>query len=182
MNVEDRITALIGREQGFVNNPADSGGPTNFGITQKKLSGVLGRPASLADVVNLTEQAARAIYRRDFEVAHLDIAPDEVEELLLDIYTNHGPGNFARILQRALGVVVDGDIGPKTRAALAVADGLALYLRLCAERLRFTGRAITKNLKDDDHDGIPDHTEFAYGWLNRQADFVETAPVGRAAS
>lgn len=54
-------------------------------------------------------------------------------------------------------------MGPKTRAALAAADGPKLYSELCAARMEFTGRAITKNLKDDDHDGIPDHTKFASG-------------------
>lgn len=177
MNVEDRITALIGREKGFVNLVADSGGPTKFGITQKKLAEARKRPATLEDVQGLTEEEAREIYRRDYADAHIAIAPDEVEELLLDIHANHGPGNFARILQRALGVVVDGQIGPKTRAALAAADGSKLFRELGAARLEFTGRAITKNLKDDDHDGIPDNTEFAAGWLNRQAEFWRRTPA-----
>lgn len=176
MNVEDRISALIRREGGFVNNPADAGGPTKFGVTQRKLSEALGRPASLEDVRQLTEEQARAIYRADFAAAGLDVAPEDVQELLLDIHANHGPGNFTRIVQRAVGVKVDGVFGPKTRAALTAADGRRLYRELCAARLEFTGRIITGNLKDDDRDGIPDHTEFAAGWLNRQAEFVRTTP------
>ena len=164
MTLDDRITALLEREQGFVDNLADSGGPTNWGVTQKKLGDVLGRPATLEDVRNLTREEARWIYRKDFEVAQLDILE------------NHGPGNFAKILQRALGVTVDGEIGPKTRAALAAADGKWLFRNLCAERMEFTGGCVTKNLKDDDHDGIPDNTEFAWGWLVRQAGFVRKAP------
>ena len=34
MNVESLIDALIDREGGFVDNPADKGGPTCFGITE----------------------------------------------------------------------------------------------------------------------------------------------------
>jgi lysozyme family protein len=176
MTLDERITALIRREAGFVDNPADRGGPTKFGITLAKLAEVLGHPASVDDVRDLPEAVAREIYRHDFETAGLDAAPEAAQELLLDILTNHGPGNFARIVQRALGVPVDGAVGPQTRAALAAADGAALFRRLGAERLRFTGRAISKNLRDDDHDGIPDNTEFAEGWLNRQAAFWEVTP------
>lgn len=179
MNIEQRIDELIRREAGFANVPGDAGGPTKYGITIGKLSEVLGHPATIDDVRDLPEAVARDIYRNDFERAHLDLAPDCCEELLLDIHANHGPGNFARILQRALGVTVDGVVGPKTREALAAANGPELLAALVAERLRFTGRAITKNLKDDDHDGVPDHTEFAEGWLNRQSEFV--AQVLRAA-
>lgn len=176
MKLEDRITALIKREAGYVNDPADAGGPTKYGITQRKLAGWRRREVTAQDVEALTESEARMIYRRDFLDVQLDVAPDDCEELLLDIFENHGPGNFARIVQRALDVTVDGIIGPKTRAALSAAEGPRLFRRLCGARMRFTGRAITKNLKDDDHDGIPDHTEFAEGWLNRQAGFVEEAP------
>lgn len=176
MTIDDRIEALLEREGGFVDDSADRGGPTNWGVTQAKLTSWLRRPATLEDVQALTREQAREIYRADYRAAQLDVAPDACEELLLDVYTNHGPGNYTLILQRALGVVVDGRIGPQTRGALAAAEGRRLFLRLCAERMRFTGRAITKNLRDDDHDGIPDNTKFAFGWLNRQAGFVEAAP------
>ncbi|MFX9027564.1 glycosyl hydrolase 108 family protein, partial [Acinetobacter baumannii] len=34
MDITPLINAVIDREGGYANNPADSGGPTNFGITQ----------------------------------------------------------------------------------------------------------------------------------------------------
>lgn len=173
MTIDERIEALLDREGGFV---VDQGGPTNWGVTQRKLTGWLRRPASEAEVRALTREQATEIYRADYRAAQLDVAPDECEELLLDVYTNHGPGNYTLILQRALGVAVDGQIGPKTKGALVAAHGRRLYLKLCAERLRFTGRVITRNLRDDDRDGIPDNTLSAAGWLNRQAGFVESAP------
>lgn len=176
MTIEQRIDALLVREAGFVNDPEDGGGPTNHGITQAKLAAWRRRPVTVDEVRALTEAEAREIYRTDYRAAQLDAAPDACEELLLDIYANHGPGNYALILQRALGVTADGRIGPQTRGALAAADGPRLYRRLCAERMRFTGRVVTRNLKDDNHDGVPDNTRFAEGWLARQAGFVEGAP------
>lgn len=176
MTVDERIEALLVREAGFVNDPEDGGGPTNWGVTQAKLASVRRRPVTVDEVRALTREEAREIYRADYRTAQLDVAPDACEELLLDIYTNHGPGNFTLILQRALSVTVDGRIGPQTRGALAAADGRQLYRNLCAERMEFTGRAITKNLKDDNHDGIPDLTRFAWGWLRRQGAFVRVCP------
>lgn len=176
MKVDQIITRILEREKGYVNLKADSGGPTKFGITQDKLSEFLGRPATLQDVQNLSEGVARDIYEKDFANMGLDIAPDECRDLLLDIMENHGPKNGVPILQRALRVTVDGVFGRGTRAALEAANGLVLYRRLVAERLRFTGRMISKNLADKDHDNVPDNTEFAEGWLNRQAAFVEETP------
>lgn len=175
-SVDQLITALLEREKGFVDLAADSGGPTNFGITQRKLSAWRGRPVSVAEVQALSAGEARMIYARDFTEMGLDVAPAEVRGLLLDIMENHGPGNGVRILQRALGAPVDGVFGRQTRAALAAADGRRLFRELGASRLEFTGRVISKNLKDDDHDGVPDNTEFAAGWLNRQADFWRSTP------
>lgn len=173
VELEARIDKLIRREAGFT---IDQGGPTKFGITQRKLSASRGRPCSEQDVRDLTEAEARGIYRRDFAEMGLDAAPAEVRDMLLDVMENHGPNNGTRILQRALRVFVDGVFGRKTRAALAAADGRRLFRELGAFRLEFTGRCITGNLADDDHDGIPDNTESAAGWLNRQADFWRATP------
>ena len=45
MTIDDRITALIQREGGFVNNPEDAGGPTKFGITLISLIRVISVPS-----------------------------------------------------------------------------------------------------------------------------------------
>lgn len=172
-SLERYIDELLRREGGFT---IDQGGPTKYGITQRKLSASRGYACTELEVRNLGQAEARDIYRRDFREMGLDIAPPEVRELLLDLMENHGPGNGVRILQRALGVSADGVFGKQTRAALAAADGRRLFRELGAARLEFTGRIITGNLKDDDHDGIPDNTETAAGWLNRQAEFWRSTP------
>ena len=52
-NVADLIDDILRREGGYVNHPADKGGPTNFGITQDTLSRYIGRQALISDVKNL---------------------------------------------------------------------------------------------------------------------------------
>ena len=67
--VDRMIDDMIGREGGFVDHPADRGGPTRFGITQATLARSLGRVATPLDVETLSLDQARQIYRRDFYMA-----------------------------------------------------------------------------------------------------------------
>lgn len=171
---------LDGRRRNAVHrDPADSGGTTNMGITCQGLSEKLGRPATDADVAALTLSGAREFYHWLLDHTGLDDSSGvdpAVRALTFDIMVNHGPNNGVRMLQRALGVVCDGVFGRMTRAAFYAAPAGRLYRRLGAERMEFTGRVISRNLRDDDHDGVPDNTEFAAGWMNRQAQFWRDTP------
>lgn len=68
------------------------------------------------------EEKAREFIARytDTAAGWCNIGP--IEFYLRDCIFNRGPGGAARILQRALGVAVDGGVGPKTREALAEAQ------------------------------------------------------------
>ena len=50
-------------EGGWSDHPADPGGKTMYGITQATLSNWLGRPASAAEIRNLSRAEAKTIYR-----------------------------------------------------------------------------------------------------------------------
>ena len=63
-------------------------------------------------------------------------------------------------LQRALKVVDDGVIGPKTLAAARAADPQVLKARLLAQRLRFMA-------------GLANWPSFSRGWSRRMADLME---------
>ena len=129
VGVDGLIDALIEREGGYVDHPADRGGPTCFGITEAvaRSHGFSGRMA------NLPRDEAAAIYRRLYwlrprfdEVARR--APRVAAELF-DTGANMGPAVAATFLQRALtalnrngkdypDLVPDGRIGERTLAAL----------------------------------------------------------------
>jgi lysozyme family protein len=169
MNPIDTILdEIIRREGGYVNHPADRGGPTNFGITAQTLGSwrKLGRPATAAEVQALTEPEARAIYRQQYITGPgFDaITHSALLHLLVDAGVHSGPKRAVQWLQTALGVTADGVIGPKTRAALVAADQGVLYGKVLGQRLRHLGRLIT-------HD--PKQSAFAAGWMNRMAEFVE---------
>ena len=129
MSVEDLIDELIGREGGYVNHPADKGGPTRFGITE-----AVARAHGYAGLMTeLPRDEAAAIYRRLYWLRPRfdqvsDRAPRVAAELF-DTGANMGPAVAATFLQRALtalnrggtdysDLVPDGRVGPATLAAL----------------------------------------------------------------
>jgi lysozyme family protein len=126
---------IIGREGGYVNDPDDPGGATNFGVTihtMRRLGLDLtgdGR-VSTADVRALTRDQARDIFvEHYFEKPGIAGLPDKLHATVFDMYVNAG-SHAVRILQRLLGkigqsVVVDGKIGPRTIAATHRAAELA---------------------------------------------------------
>lgn len=83
------LDGIIAREGGFVDNPADHGGATSYGITQAALSTWLGRPASVAEVRALDVDTAKAIYARNYFTApHLDQLPTLIQPVMLDAAVN----------------------------------------------------------------------------------------------
>ncbi|MGZ2412106.1 lysozyme family protein [Sphingomonas sp. F9_3S_D5_B_2] len=129
IDVDGLIDELLQREGGFVDHPADKGGPTCFGITE-----AVARAHGYAGTMRkLPRSEAAAIYRRLYwlrprfdEVARR--AP-RVGAELFDTGVNMGPAVAATFLQRALtalnrngadyaDVLPDGRIGERTLDAL----------------------------------------------------------------
>lgn len=168
MTPEAIIDDIIRREGGYVDHAADRGGPTKYGITLKTLTDWRGRPTTADAVKNLTEVEAREIYREIYIIKprlHKVIDP-KVRALAVDCAVNHGSRQAVKLLQLAARVFPDGDLGPKTEAAVNRMTPSALYARLCAARVRFYGQIIKKDSSQ--------HV-FAEGWANRVAEFIEEA-------
>jgi lysozyme family protein len=166
MTTEDIINAVLDREGGsYTDKAGDHGGPTKWGITLATLRDVRGAAATAADVKALTHSDAAAIYVVRFvhRPAFDQVADMRLRAELVDWGVNSGPAAPIRALQRAVGVPVDGVLGPASLGAVARADAAKLYLAVLAERLRFLGRLIT----DD-----PSQAQWAAGWLNRISYFV----------
>lgn len=172
---EEIIEGILRAEGGYVNNPADRGGPTKWGITQQTLELWRGHYVSPEDVQHMEEWEARKIYRaRYIEGPHFDALGDpNVRAAVVDCGVLHGPANATKMLQRCLGVKPDGILGPITLTAANARNGRNLAIRVRADQVAFIGRIITDNLTDNDRDGIPDNTEFAKGWLARVADRIK---------
>lgn len=129
---------VLQHEGGYVDHPRDPGGATNMGITIGTLSDWLGRPATRAEVRDLSRETAAAIYRaRYWQAVQGDSLPVGLDLVLFDYAVNSGPGRAVRTLQAVLGVAMDGAIGPVTLAALAGRDREQLIREVCARRLAF---------------------------------------------
>lgn len=112
----DFIDNTIKLEGGFVDNPADRGGPTNLGITLVTLSQFLGRKASVEELKSITPEFAHSIYEELYlnKPGINQIEDEKLRAVVFDAAVNHGPRPAIQMLQRAIGVSPDGLLGPET--------------------------------------------------------------------
>lgn len=174
MKVDVYIDSLIRREGGYVDHPADRGGPTIWGITEQ-VARAYGYDGRMQD---MPQGVARQIYLERYWTQprfHLinDLSAPLAEELL-DTGVNMGTAVAARFLQRALNVlnlegrtypdiVVDGVIGRMTLAALQAylahrgRDGHVVLLRAlnAQQGVRYIELAEAR----------PSQEAFVHGWF-----------------
>lgn len=128
-NVDEMVDGLIEREGGYVDHPADRGGPTRFGITEA-VARAHGYAGAMAD---FPRSEAEAVYKRLYWLRpRFDEVAKRVPRVaaeLFDTGANMGPGVAATFLQRALtalnrngsdyvDLVPDGRVGPRTLQAI----------------------------------------------------------------
>ena len=124
---DDIIEVVLHHEGGYVNDPKDPGGETNFGIAKRSHPDV--------DIKNLTKEGAKEIYYQDYWMKNrVPQLPDELKHIYFDMCVNQGRGRAVKILQQSANakgadLKVDGGLGPKTLSAL---DGVELQrVRAC---------------------------------------------------
>ena len=88
-----------------------------------------------------------------------------LEFYLRDCVFNRGPKGAARILQRAVGVRDDGDVGPQTRSAVASIDAEQLLQRLRSAREQYERVVVRRN----------ESSKFWRGLVNRWDNALATA-------
>lgn len=151
------VQVVLNHEGGYVNDPADPGGETKYGISKKVY-------ASL-DIRNLTIDQAKNVYYRDWWVRFRigSIQDDAIATKILDTCVNVGARTGITLLQRALQavgarVVVDGVMGPRTIEAANQVDPRALLTTLRREQANYYQGLIRKN---------PKLARFERGWMKR---------------
>ncbi len=172
-DIEKMIDAILRREGGYVNHPADRGGPTKYGITQKTLSAYIGRAAMEREVKALSEDVAREIYARNYYIAPgIDRLPGSIQPFVFDSAVNHGPRRAIKFVQSVCNqagytpeLSVDGAMGPKSRQAAVWADRQMgpLFLTALLEERRNFYRVIVRER--------PSQEVFLAGWMNRVDEF-----------
>lgn len=127
---DDAFAALIGNEGGYVNNPADPGGETMWGITARvaRANGYAGPMKALS--LETAKSIAKTVY---WDPLHLDEFDPRIAFQILD--SNYNGGQTVRWAQAAAGAAVDGKMGPATIAALKSVDPHAFVMSFLSQRL-----------------------------------------------
>jgi lysozyme family protein len=172
--VDTMITEIIQREGGYVNHPADKGGPTKYGVTQVTYSRHLGRQATIDDVQKMPLDVAREIYRKTyFDGPGLARLPAEVQPVVFDMAVHSGPKQAIRIVQDAINAAgfgpckVDGIIGSTTctRAATAQKEVGDLFNdTIVMKRIEFLESILQRR---------PRQEVFRKGWMRRAKSFFK---------
>lgn len=178
------IGEVIDREGGYVDHPADRGGPTRFGITEA----VAREYGYRGDMRHLPLETAQQIYAdRYWHPNRLDsivTLSDALAVYLFDYGVHSGPGRPGRDLQRLLNVlnrreqdyadiVVDGAVGPATLGALRgymSARGPA-GMTVLAESLNALRKAFLVDLSERRES----QEAFTFGWLRRVLELTQEA-------
>jgi len=144
---ERSVDVLLGIEKGYVNDPHDPGGETNWGISKRAFPGL--------DIKTLSRTDAVAVYYNEFWIpAKCDKLPWPLCLFVLDAAVNQGQDAAIKLLQKAAGVAQDGILGPNTLRAIERQPAYELAALFLADRaLRYTG---TRNFD-----------RYGRGWLKR---------------
>lgn len=140
---EAAIETLMAHEGGYT---VDTGGPTNFGISTRWYSKLLGRTVDPDEIKRITLDQAKQLYRDYFwHPEYEQIENQRVATKLFDCAVNMGEIQAGKLLQKACNsiggdLLVDGIVGPKTVSevnALAGGDGEKLLRAFCVTQVLF---------------------------------------------
>lgn len=167
MTIDDIINTTVKAEGGYVNDPSDKGGETNYGITlaTARANGYTGA------MRDLPLQTAKDIYRSEYLVKPGFITfPSEIAAELFDTGVNMGPSTATKFLQRAVnalygsGLTVDGKMGPATKSAVTgylasrtAASAILVKALNCLQGVRYIELV----------EGNASQRKFINGWFSR---------------
>ena len=155
-NFDISFDRVMQSEGGYVNDPADHGGETNFGVTIGAWGEYLGRAIQPGEMKALTRDAVKPFYKQMYwDKVKGDDLPAGVDYAVFDFAVNAGVARAARFLQRAVGVVDDGVIGAVTLRTVANADPQKLLDNFSDQKQGFYNRLATN----------PSQQKFLKGWL-----------------
>jgi len=151
---ESIIEHILEHEGGYVDDPTDRGGETNFGIAKRFYPDV--------DIKNLTVDDAKQIYFQDYwGPSKAQDLPPEIRFIYFDMVVNFGIGGATKVLQRACNakrkedkLEVDGKIGPKT---INATQNVSVNRIRSYRVLRFANIVFKR----------PEQERFWFGWYRR---------------
>lgn len=148
------IPTILAHEGGYADNPADKGGPTNFGISQTQYP--------YLNIKALTPALAGLIYRRDYW--SYDLVTDQaVATKIFDMRVDDGLREDTLLVQRAClecghNIVQDGVWGPQTLMAVNACVPAELLNELRAQSAWYYAKCVLEDRTQE---------QFLLGWMRR---------------
>lgn len=141
-NFNDCLNRLLKDEGGYTNDPNDSGGPTNYGITIFDVQKYINKNATAQDVRNLSLDQAKSIYKSKYwDTLGCDGLSSGVDYSVFDYGVNSGVARSRRILNKFSNL-----------------KGVELVDAINNERMEFLKALAVSQ---------PKNQKFLRGWLNR---------------
>lgn len=166
MSFDKALEEVLKNEGGYVDHPSDRGGKTNRGITQKTLSDFLGRDATDEEIQNIPMETVRQIYRQNYwdRLSLSKIKDPILACVLFDQAVNRGTRKVAEQIQAAVGVQVDGVIGPITLRAINERDSMKFLVEFVKRAQLSYCDIVVSN---------PSQVVFLKGWIKRTHGYLE---------
>lgn len=158
-NFDSSFAKVIESEGGYSNDPLDTGGETNLGVTKAAWSAYLGRPVQDGEMKALTVDVVKPFYKQLYwDKVNGDNLPKGLDYVAFDFAVNAGPAQAVKFIQRGVGVKDDGVIGPVTLSKIAQANTRMLILGFTNQKELFYRNIVARK---------PEQNRFLKGWLTR---------------
>ncbi len=153
-NFAQSLAWVLDAEGGNDDDPADHGGRTSRGITQREYDAWRWEnKLPKQDVWKASQPEITQIYQEEYWMPLCDTLPTGMDYCYFNMCVNAGPQRATKLLQRAVGCAADGRIGPITRSAINVSDPATVVARFA-------------DLSRDFYLSLH-QPRFIKGWLNR---------------
>ena len=162
-NFQECLKMILHHEGGWVNHPRDPGGETNFGVTKR----VYEEWGGTKDMKELTEEDVAPIYEKNYWLrAKCDHLPSGLDLAVMDWSVNSGGGRAVKKLQRMIGTVADGGIGPNTLKTL---DEYIEHHGLSKTIKTYT------QIRQEFYESLSTYDTFGKGWSRRNLETEQAA-------
>lgn len=136
------LHATLAFEGGYDDDPLDSGGATNQGVTIGEFAAWHHEPLTpqslepmKAALRAMDDETRDNIYRVNYwQPTRAAELPRGIDQIVFDTAVNQGVGKAIKTLQNALGCKADGHMGVMTMAAAQAANPIAVIQKMTAER------------------------------------------------
>lgn len=154
-NFEKSLALVLKSEGLYSNNSKDPGGETMMGVTKNAWSTWLKRTIQDGEMAKLTVADITPFYKALYwDKSYCPQLPTGIDYMVFDASVNMGVGQSIRLLQKSLGCVPDGIIGPQVMAAIHNASTPSIIDKYSDQKEQF-------------YRCLANFSVFGKGWLNR---------------